>query len=385
MVAAVAVLAVALAARGNQAFAQEFSVPEKIAGRVVQLTVGASIPDDLAVVLTVRDADGNFVSEFTEQVYPDGTFEFADLPTDESLIYRLYIEYGGIGRNVALEEVDQPDAIILDIWETAGSLDAISVTLRSTAIEKLGDEVGTIGVLEQIVLRNNSDRTFLLGRDALIGQLPRFELPSGTRELIVESNLPTGQVLNHSTGFALANAIPPGEYQIMASYLVEYDGTTVDFSRFMPLGADRVRFLLPHDMGEVSGDGLEFAGSSTFGGQSYNAFTGSEYARGDRMDIVVSDLPQRTWFDGITRSRWVTMGLPAITGIVLLGLLAYAILIRKPRYSMSRPKSVSRRESLLRKIARLDDIHESGGVSDTEYDLRRRELIDRATQLPDDA
>lgn len=378
------VLAV-LMTHSDQALAQGSPPPETIAGQVVQLTSGADMPEDLVVTLTVRDTDGNFVKELQAQVQPDGTFDFADLQTNESEIYRLYLEYGGIGRTVALEEVERPDDVRLEIWETTDSLDAISVALQSTVIEKFEDEDGIFGVLELIVLRNGSDRVFKVDNDAAIERLPRFGLPRHHGELEIESDLPTGPILEASEGFALANAIPPGEYQLLIRYLVYYEGDEFDFSRPMPLGADQVRFLIPPDIGTVSGDNLVASGRSAFGGQNYNVLTGSSYSRDSHMTITIEGLPHRSWLNSFTRSGWMTLGLPVFAGSAMVVLLIYAIFISRKRRSRSNIDARDTRRALVARIARIDELHETGGMSDAEHDQRRQQLMERATGLASDA
>lgn len=381
-IAIVAILSMVLASSSQAALAQSPPEPGTIAGRVIQNTADVDFPEDIEVLLAITDPDGAVLEEIVKTPDSDGAFDFSEVEFTDTEIFTLYVEYGGIARTVEIETLEHSNNIQIDIWETTDSLESILIETQSTAVQQLPDKPGTIGILELIILRNDSDRTFLLPPDALILQMPRFGIPVGYRGLRVESNLPSGGVWNGDDGFAISNAIPPGQYQVMASYELDYVGEALDFSRPMPLGAEVVRFLVPPEIGRVNGTGLSLTDPTSLGGQDYIVFAGSGYAHNSDMTITLAGLENGS---SATSIDLVSTGVPALIGVLGLALLAYAFIIRKRRPSATAAAPEPTRIEVLEQIADLDDLHEAGEINDSEHSLRRGELLESVATIENEA
>ena len=108
------------------------------------------------------------------------------------------------------------EEVTLTVYNSTTSLDEISVTTYSMVIPVIDGSTGVLGVLAAVNLVNSGDTVYLadLTDPALTGfKLLRFNLPEGYQELTVESDLPSGNVMEISTGFAISNPVPPRRVQ----------------------------------------------------------------------------------------------------------------------------------------------------------------------------
>lgn len=383
--------AAAMLAPFQAVMAQTPPAPDRVAGHVVQGTGDAEVPAGLEVTLRVIDAQGSLVDERTETIDADGTFSFADLPNQADNRYQLVVVYGNIRRTVAVEDALNPENIDLYVYEPTDALDDVTVLTHAIIIPRVDGRSRVMGVLELVELSNIGDRTFvpnISGSSAGMPQVVLFALPKGFQELSIESDLPTGSVLETELGFALTNAVPPGEFSIMFSYAVEYDGDSFEFARTMTLGAREVRILMPPSAGIVSGDGLSPQEDAQLGETSYRVLRGLDYPRDERMTIRFSQLPQPSFIETIAnftgRSAWTTIGVPTVAAAAMAGLLAYVFLFRKHRRDAFGTISPGQRRRLVSEIAALDNRYESGEVDDDEYDRLRDALVGKALSAVDE-
>ena len=115
----------------------------------------------------------------------------------------------------------------LVIYDRTRTLDDLWVSSYSLLIPSIDARSRVMGVLGAIDIRNEGDTVWLpeLNDPGLTGlDLVRFSIPEGYSNLSVESDLPAGNVMEIGTGFALSTPIPPGEFNILVSFLMSYDG-----------------------------------------------------------------------------------------------------------------------------------------------------------------
>ncbi len=375
------------------ATAQEITIdltpPERIAGHVIQSTVGAAFPDGVEVRLMVVDAAENLLEEQTQAVAADGAFEFDEYPRDDGTRYRLQVQYGNLLRTVNVEDSLTPDDIGLRIYETTNSLDSLSVGTHAIIVPRVDGRSRLMGVLELVELVNDGDRTFvpdLTTSGTGMPDLVRFALPPGYQELSIESDLPTGSVIEIDRGFALSNAVPPGEFSLLFSYAVEYGGDSITFDRTLPLGARELRLLVPPSLGDVSGDGLAIADETQLGETQYRVLRGDGYEVGASLEIRFTGLPQPSFVESVAdfvgRSALTTIGIPALAALAMAALLAYVFLFRSRQQSAAAALQGAERQAVVDEIAALDERYEGGEFEDEEYDRLRALLVDRILGRP---
>ena len=243
-----------------------------------------------------------------------------------------------------------------------------------------------MGVLGAIDLRNEGDAVLLpdLSDPGLTGlQLLRFSLPEGYSNLSVESDLPPGNVMEIGTGFALSTPAPPGEFNILFSFLLAYDGNGFEFPLNLPFGADEVRFMMPEEGITITGEGLGPPRTTVVNDRTFTIVEGSGFERGTRINVTMDGLPSPTFVERAVDYFGDRAYIPIfawLVGAALLSLLAYAIIRARNRPLAADP---TRRE-LVSAIAALDDLRDAGEVEAEEYAARREELMRKALNAPPD-
>ena len=267
-----------------------------ISGQVVNGTEGGEPPAELTVFVLVIDESEEAIIERAETVTEnDGAFALDVAKVSEPRFYRVVVDDGVYTPYVDVLPNDADDEITLTVYDSTTSLEEISVTTYSMVIPVIDGSASVLGVLAAVNLVNAGDTVYIadLTDPALTGfKLLRFNLPEGYQELTVESDLPSGNVMEISTGFAISNPVPPGEYNMVISYTASFDGGEFSYPFRLPFGAESVSILIPEESGVVSGQGLQQVETVTIGDESYVKYEGSNYERSSELGIVITGLPK---------------------------------------------------------------------------------------------
>ena len=376
-------LAVPLSARTTAAQA-----PENISGHVVNGTAGAEVPGGLEVVLlTLDESRAQIVGRDSAIVDEEGRFEFTGFATGPELTYRIAAADGLFTPSVDLTEPADWSDIELVIYERTKALDDIWISSYSLLVPSIDARSRTMGVLGAIDLRNEGDTVWLpdLADPALTGlQLLRFSVPAGFSDLSVESDLPPGNVMEIGTGFALSTPAPPGEFNILFSFLLAYDGNGFEFPLNLPFGADEVRFMMPEEGITITGEGLGPPRTTVVNDRTFTIVEGSGFDRGTRINVTFAGLPSPTFVERAVDYFGDRAYIPIVAwlvGAAFLSLLAYAII----RARSSPPIAEPTRRELVDAIAALDDLRDAGEIEPEEYASKREELMRKALDAPPDS
>ena len=134
---------------------------------------------------------------------------------------------------VFLEEIDDQYEVDIVVHDRAFTPEDISIIDYSIMIPHLSPESDVISILGLISFENIGNKTFYadLSDPNLSGlNLLRFSLPENFENLSVDSDLPPGNVMQIPTGFALSNPVPPGQHQILFSYSMPRNTTSINLS-----------------------------------------------------------------------------------------------------------------------------------------------------------
>ena len=222
-----------------------------------------------------------------------GRFEFTGFTTGQGLTYRVAANDGLFTPSVDLADTADWSNVELVIYDRTKTLDDLWVSSYSLLIPSIDARSRVMGVLGAIDIRNEGDTVWLpeLNDPGLTGlQLVRFSIPEGYSNLSVESDLPAGNVMEIGTGFALSTPIPPGEFNILVSFLMSYDGNGFEFPLILPFGADHVRFMLPQAESTITGEGLGPPRTTTVNDRVFTVVEGTGFERGTRLTVTVSGL-----------------------------------------------------------------------------------------------
>ncbi|MDA0677234.1 MAG: hypothetical protein O2788_04430 [Chloroflexi bacterium] len=391
-----ALLLMAFSATQQLALAQ--GIPTVISGRVVQGTPGSEIPAGVSVVLlVVDDARQEIVATESKLVGTNGEFEFTDFLAGPGFTYRVAADDGSeYTPSIDLSAADSTfDNVELTIYDRTESLDDISVSTYSLlipSIDRIGRRVGMLGVVQ---ISNRGDHVWIPDTDnpALTGfDLFRFNLPEGFSDLSVESNLPSGNILEIGTGFALTNPIPPGDFDILMTFIAPYEGNTLTFPLRLPYGADLVRIMLPEGQGSVTGLGFGPSEGALIDSTAYSVVTGQSYARDSQLDVTFSDLPTPSLVERIQsflEGRGYIVVIAWVAGAAMLGLLAYAFFFARKRSQADDEGDDypeyddMERTEIVEAIAELDAQHDAGEIEVSDYTARRAFLTRAALSMPE--
>ena len=372
------------------AFAQDQQ--NEIKGIVVNGTEGSTVPEGLTVLLlTVDNTANQIIEQESTTVGADGTFSFGNLISGPGVTFRVVADAGDYTPSIDLSAVDDWSSVRLTIYDQTSSFENITVSSYVMMIPTIDAQSRQAGFLTVINVSNSGDKVWFADLESpeLTGlDLLRFNLPDGFSDLSVESELPTGNIVEIPTGFAMTNPIPPGEAAILMSYIISYEGDGFDFPLQLPYGADQVRMLLPDGKGSITGPGLGSLESVVVAENVFNSAEGANYAVNEDIVITFSGLPQPTllqtlaeFFDG----RTYVIVIIWVVGIALLGILGYTMYSSRKGTDQSSEDDgeLASRADIIAEIAALDEEFEAGKIDQTEYDELRGELKQLALELED--
>ena len=369
------------------AVAASAQAPESIAGRVINGTASATVSEGLEVVLlTLDESRAQIVGRDSTFVNDEGRFEFTGFAVGPGLTYRVAANDGLFTPSVDLADAADWTNVELVIYDRTRLLDDLWVSSYSLLVPSIDARSRTMGMLGAIDIRNEGDTVWLpdLSDPGLTGlQLVRFSLPEGYSNLSVESDLPAGNVMEIGTGFALSTPIPPGEFNILMSFLLGYEVDGFEFPLILPFGADEVRFMLPHGETTITGDGLGPPRTTVVNDRVFTIVEGTGFERGTRLTVTVSGLPSPSFVERAVDyfgGRAYIPILAWLAGTAFLSLLAYAFIRARKRP----PATGQTRRELVDAIAALDDLRDAGKIAPEEHASKREELMRKALSAPHD-
>lgn len=395
LVAALIISAVTLAFLFHSAeipVASAQAPPDNILGKVTNGTEGGVLPDDLEVILMSIDlANNQIIEQETTTIDADGIFRFENLVSGPGLSFRVVVNHGTYTPSVDMSTVENWQNVRISVYDETTSLDEITISSYVMMIPTIDARGRQAGVLAVINVNNTGDEVWTpdLEDPNLTGfDLLRFNLPDGFTDLSVESELPSGNILEIDTGFALTNPIPPGESAILISYILPYEGDGFDFNLKLPYGADQVRMLLPDGGGSISAEGFGEPDSVVVAENVFNQFEGESYSRGAELLATYSGMPQPTplqKFSDFFKGRTYVIVIIWIVGVALLGILGYAMFSSRKKSNLTNEADdeAATRADIIAEIAALDEEFEAKKIDEAEYNERRDELKRLALEFDD--
>lgn len=354
-----------------------------VSGRVSNGTAGFDAPEGVQATLWIFDANTDFEPRSGE-LDADGAFLFQDVPVDGVAGYIVAVTYQEVDYTTPLTPEDDLTDVDITIYESTANLDVVSLVGNTIIVLGADTASRTISVMEVAQVSNTSDRAFAPNLET--GEpvnLLRFPLPAGATNLDVQAELPEGQSLQVDMGFALSNPVPPGEYGVVFTYVVPYDGGELDLSRTLLRGAGTLRLLVPLSVATVRTGALTDAGEVTIGSTVHRMYEASDLASGFAIDMVLRGLPQPSLFQRIGEV-WETRGwlaTPLVLAAALMVLLVVGLAGARYKETLVSAETPQGRLELAQAIAELDDRFDSDEIEESTYTSRRGALKKRLLQL----
>lgn len=367
----------------HHAQAQEKPQSIEVKGQVHSGTSGSP---DIVSNLEIFLISNSTKSDYDQKTITDkhGQFSFTtNLPAHGDNL-GISLQYKGAIYGNVIEIIDEVAlANNITIYEPSGDQNIVSVATSSILFAQVNKTNQTISALEIANVINNSDRTYVPGPQPM--SLVRFSMPPSSIDLTVDTNLITTDILQVDKGFALTASVPPGQHQVMFSYVFPYDATTITINKSMPYGTDRLRVLLPLEIAQLSSES-ESTEEIVIGNRKYQLISTGPINRGSRINITLSGLPKTTLLEHLQNKVVLidTKNYVFITLIVILLSLTIFAIVSKNIKDKKNTKENINRTNLIRQITDLEEMYISGEITENAYLKGKERLINQiASYKPD--
>ena len=350
-------------------------------GSVVNGTTGKA--DVTAVVSVINPSAGMEPIQSVQAT--NGKFEIDKL---EPGTYLARVDYDGVTYSTTFQIVgDEHASVAVAVYETTTSWDGVKVVVPHFTAARHGDHL----VIERVYdIHNESQppRT-VTGEDGFF----RFPLPDAVHNFnglyVQYGEVPIERQpieTDEERVYIVDYPIRPGLTRVAMSYTTTYDTGAValeeellyDIESFTIFATDQEMEITSssHELGTDDGPhaGVSWEIDGLEAGQVLNlAFRGGtnqeSSARSQRM---VSAVPNDT--EGLSLVLMV---------ILLLALFAFTgIAVREPRIDGAEALRLQEyREVLIRRLAKLDDVYETGAIPGAAYRAKRAEIKNQVASL----
>ena len=379
---AVLLAAVLFATGTHPVAAQEAVQVREVTGKIINGTAKSLPPFGLTVTLHRQTA--NTYEETTTTTDTEGNFRFENVPLDPEALYGVTIRYQGVvyGTDIDLRP-ESPTPVTVTIYETSDDQSLLSVSSSSLLIPQVDKIAREVYALEIVNVVNTGDRTYVPGAEPM--NLLRFGLPPGAKGLQIDTSLVGADAIQVDRGFAVPANIPPGEHEVMFAYHFGYDGESVAYDKSYLYGAEKVRILVPYEIGDLSSADFGAPGDVQIGDKHYQLIEVTDIARQSRATLKISSLPQATlWDRAQATASDVSYELvaPALLGLLMVSLIAIALARRGMLFAGGTPSAGAQEDSanraaIIAQIADLERALEQGKLREADYFAKRQALLDR--------
>jgi hypothetical protein len=355
-------------------------------------------------VVTLQEAQGaNAQDAATATTDVHGKFSFANLSTDKTISYAVYMRYQGAQYVSDLVSLDSKPVqqLNLTVYEATSSVKSVVVLQATILVHEPDAQKGTIAVSEVIFFRNLDTHTYVGSLDASRGK-PKallFSLPRGARSVTLSNGFDGYRAIQVDRGFASDATLPPGDTQFAFSFDAPYSASFYDFSYVTNYPTLALSVLVPPDVHATSSV-LASQGLINADQHAYQSLKTSTLLANQELHIGLEGLPTSAAPTGASSlnplSIWLVLALLLALAVLLVTWLVLRSSRRRAtlaRGKKGRPGSKpgagkkvgaapgDRREVLLQDLLELDKAFEAGKLSRTLYQERRSRAKARLRSL----
>jgi len=339
-----------------------------------------------------------------------GNFSFANLSTDKTISYAVYIRYQGAQYTSNLISLaNQPQQQTnLTVYEATTDSSKVAVVDATVLVRDPSSHSGTFTISEVYDFKNLNTHTYVGSLDASKGKPNTllFPLPTGAHNVNLSAGFDGYHTIQVNDGFATDAALYPGDTTFAFSFDVPYSGSTYNFSYTPLYPTVSLSVLVPPDI-HVNAQGLTSQGIITADDQhEYQSFKASTLLAQHTVQLGFAGLtspqpaaPPSTPLNlGIL---WLVVGLLVMIAILFVTAFIYRFQHRKTsssrrakngkgpqthekkRTSSSKTsrQAESKKDELLHELLELDKEFEAGKISKTAYQEQRGKVKARLRSL----
>ena len=361
----------------------------EIKGRVVNGTTGEPVGP---IKVSVVDPRHGMATEGEIETDAQGNFVAKDL--DENIsVFLIQVNFKGVTYTELAHPEDAGATIEVKVYDTGTSWAGVEVSLPHFMARRSHD---TLTVDRLYLIDNKSDPPVtILGEGAGFRVMLPDERLQITQLFVTALGIPIS-VLPHPTGepniATIDYAFQPGETRIGISYDMNYETERYDYEESLQDDMGEVIVMTEDPSMEVSSDGLELPEpGETHGFTSYR-FTSLPrsstlpltFRKGEaHLHGRVPAGQQQGGHQIVTlQDGWEQFTIIIIAGFTLLLVLVAALGTKSaldPNAQVA--LMTARRNSLVGQVAKLDDLYETGTLTDQLYKSTRSELVEKLAQI----
>jgi hypothetical protein len=318
-----------------------------------------------------------------------GVFAVPSL-SEEVSVYLVQVNYAG----VTYTEMVRPAAGTVEtdvkVYDTTASWDSVEVSIPHLMARR-SDDTLAVDRIFSVVNKTNPPRT-------IVGEGAGFRLFIPIDKLQITAVFATSLGIPISVEphpaetpgvYILDYPFKPGETQVGVSFDVDYSAGKYDYREppQYPLGEVVV---MTEDPSMAVTSSLQKLGEETEV-RGFKAYRITDLPKSATLDLAFqggqtvarSGEGSETGHEVVLiREPWQNASVVIMTGFALLLVLVMAFATKSPLPETDETALLtSRRNSLLNRIARLDDLFEMGAVSGELHKAKRRELVDALSRI----
>ena len=207
-------------------------------------------------------------------------------------------------KNKILSKISIPILyVILFIFFTSGNLlnaesevkiEDILLSEYNMSILSVDQNDQSLSIITAVKITNENQNTFVpnFSEVAKTGMnFIRFSLPEGFYDLYVETDLPSGNLIEMPQGFALTSEIPSGNFNMIFSYYVKYKSSQFNFPLHFPHGTESFKIIIPEGSGIIKGEKISFDKKIQISSKQFDEYIGKKYSNGEYLNLEMVNIP----------------------------------------------------------------------------------------------
>ena len=368
-----------------------------ISATMVEKTPGATLQSGAKAFLYKLASGQDPQKAGQADVDAAGRFRFDSLDTNPGTAYELGVQYQGapyFSDRLTFGPGETSRTVTFDVYEPTDDDKTLSLAGTSLLVDP-DPKTHELAILELDTFMVDGQRTFVPNTTPRNGGPPpllRFSLPTNATNLTPSEGMSPQDIIQIGSGFGAMTPLIPGRHDLGFSFRSAYQTSSTSFTKNVIYPTKTIRVLLAVGAGQVDSPQLGRQPVQNIGGKQYQLLSGSDLQPGGKIELRFSGLPGINPFSELaqpSRLPW----LAATLGLVVLGLMGWYVRDRR-RAALVAPAGdrqalETERRDLLLALARLDDRHDAGDVSEEDYRLQRdnhkaelRTLIQHIESIP---
>lgn len=342
-------------------------------GKVGNGTPGAPVPRDLKVIALQIGANGEEAARKETGLAEDNTYALSGFDLSQGNRFAVTAEYLGVSYSRVVEQPADGTEVVADLLIYETTTDESTISISSDVLTVVGGGSDPFEVIQLQRVKNSSDRTFVGQEKEGTRQVLRLPVPARAFDLLPLEGISVDQLATVGGGIVTGLPVIPGERSASYVYKIRAPGGW-SLTRRVFYPTKQADLLVSPNL-QLKSDAFKFQEEVKLQSRSYKRFRGGPFEAGSSITGEIgapSDVPG-------PELLWGLAGGLAL--IALLGAGAFVVR-RRSKVAPRKQPTVDQRETLIDRIAALDDEFENGEVSEEEYADRRQRLKDMLAALP---